>query len=544
MLISFRCFSILTLWGLLTVFQANVFAENTVIFEFTSPTCTVCRQMEPLVQQLIAKGYPIQQIDACVNPQLAEQLGVKAVPTFIVLADRKVVDRMEGVLDGFSMERRLLASLEKDRTFQPKQVNSILSQPVPGGSHGVTAQPATAIQPVSHLMAQPAAQSGELQPKRPQTVTSQQTRENIPWLQATVRLRVESPNGLDWGTGTIIDARGGDALILTCGHIFRDSKGLGRIEVDLYCGDTPQKVPGECIKYDADKLDLALVRITPPFLVDVIPVAPPATELHEGMMLLSTGCDNGANPTIREHRVRSLTNVSPYVEAPFQYIQVDNAPVQGRSGGGLFTENGWLVGVCVAGHIGDNEGLFVPAKAIRQELDNAKCSCVYQSPAITRSQATPIVLAGSVTPVQNTLTQNMAPQPITMINPIQPPIFIAENDKQNIIQPRFIGDGRPVGTQAVQITSAVTDQLKPLTLPPIGYMETRLTNREITTLEEIQRRHQEGDEIIVIVRSKRKPEQPCEVIQLSDVSPGFLEALTDIALTDTSATITTQRLLP
>ena len=542
MLFILRNFSVLTYLGLLTAFQAAVFAENTVILEFTSSTCSACRQMEPLVQQLIAKGYPIKQFDINIEPQLAEQCGVKTVPTFVVVTNGKAIERIEGVLDGFSMERRILASLDKDREFQPRQVNSTLSQPANSGGHGVTALPA-AIQPVSHVMVHPDVQPNELQPKRLQSVTSQPSPGNIPWLQATVRIRVESPNGHDWGTGTIIDARGGDALILTCGHIFRDSKGLGRIEVDIYCGNMPQKVPGVCLKYDADQLDLALIKIAPQFNVDVIPIAPPNIELYNGMTLISTGCDNGANPTIREHHVQSLSKIAPYVGAPFHYIQVDNAPVQGRSGGGIFTENGLLVGVCVAGHPGDNEGLFVPASVIRQELDNVKLSCVYQSPSITRSQSFPVVLAGSVTPVQNTATQSTTPQPVATSNQaIRQPVFVAENDKQNIIQPGFVSDSRPGVNQAAPMVSNVTDQLKPLTVQPLGYTETRLmTDREIATLQEIQHRQQEGDEIIVIVRSKRKPEQPCEIIQLSDVSPEFLEALTGTTRTGSSTTLNTQR---
>ena len=61
---------------------------------------------------------------------------------------------------------------------------------------------------------------------------------------ASVRLRVEDPDGHSCGSGTIIDARGGEALILTCGHIFRDSQGKGRIEVDLFGPSGPQRVPG------------------------------------------------------------------------------------------------------------------------------------------------------------------------------------------------------------------------------------------------------------------------------------------------------------
>ena len=46
-------------------------------------------------------------------------------------------------------------------------------------------------------------------------------------LAATVRLRVEDAQGRSFGTGTIIDARSGEALVITCGHLFRESKGKG-----------------------------------------------------------------------------------------------------------------------------------------------------------------------------------------------------------------------------------------------------------------------------------------------------------------------------
>ena len=492
-------FFLLPLFGYLTVFQAAALAENLVMIEFTSQNCQACRQMEPLVQQLITKGYPIRQVDADKEAQLAEQLGVTALPTFVVLSDGKFIERIEAVADGFSMEQRLQSLFEKNREFHP-----IIRQTEP-------------------------------QPVRSQPVTAYQSPQTIPWLQATVRIRVESPNGCDWGTGTMIDARGGEVLILTCGHIFRDSKGLGQIEVDLFCGNTPKRVPGVCLKYEADNLDLGLVKIAPQFSVDVIPVAPLGTELCQGMTLLSTGCDNGANPTIREHRVQSLTNVAPYIGAPFHYVQVDNAPVQGRSGGGLFTKNGLLVGVCVAASNEDNEGLFVPAAFIRRELDNAKLSCVYQTPSITRSQSSPVVLASN-----ETRMQNAAPQPVpTANNAISQPIFIEETNKPNMIQPGFVSSTVPIATPTLPPpANDWSDQPQPLTLRPLAYTETRLSDRDIATLEELQRRQQEGDEIIVIVRSKKNPEQPCEVIQLSDVSPEFLEALTGVQTTvQTNTTI-------
>ena len=69
-----------------------------------------------------------------------------------------------------------------------------------------------------------------------------------------------TPSGVSWGTGTVIDCRQGEALILTCGHIFRDSEGEGRIEVDLFAPGGPRGVAGQVVAWDLRR-DLALVSI-------------------------------------------------------------------------------------------------------------------------------------------------------------------------------------------------------------------------------------------------------------------------------------------
>ena len=51
---------------------------------------------------------------------------------------------------------------------------------------------------------------------------------------SSVRLRVDDANGHSYGTGTIIDARSGEALVITCGHLFRDSQGKGPVMVELF----------------------------------------------------------------------------------------------------------------------------------------------------------------------------------------------------------------------------------------------------------------------------------------------------------------------
>jgi hypothetical protein len=101
-------------------------------------------------------------------------------------------------------------------------------------------------------------------------------------LAASVRLRVEDPLGHSCGSGTIIDARaGGEALVLTCGHLFRDSQGTGKIDVDVF-GPTPAaRVPGRLVAFDLER-DVALIAFQPPGPVMVARVAPPGYSIRRG----------------------------------------------------------------------------------------------------------------------------------------------------------------------------------------------------------------------------------------------------------------------
>ena len=86
-------------------------------------------------------------------------------------------------------------------------------------------------------------------------------------LAATVRLRVDEAQSHAYGTGTIIDSRSGQALVITCGHLFRESKGKGPVTVELF-----EPVPGgvraagqvraQVISYNLER-DIALVGIWP-----------------------------------------------------------------------------------------------------------------------------------------------------------------------------------------------------------------------------------------------------------------------------------------
>ena len=182
-------------------------------------------------------------------------------------------------------------------------------------------------------------------------------------LAATVRLRVNDPQGHSFGTGTIIDATDGEALILTCAHIFRDSQGKGAIAADLFCAGGPHGVPGKLIGYDMQR-DVALVAIRPGIPLTAARVAPAGYRPRRGEPAISVGCNRGADPTVMTSRVLDTDKV---LTPPT--IEVAGQPVVGRSGGGLFNAEGEIIGVCYAADPQDNEGFYAALSSVHAELD-------------------------------------------------------------------------------------------------------------------------------------------------------------------------------
>ena len=91
---------------------------------------------------------------------------------------------------------------------------------------------------------------------------------------------------------------------------------------------------------------------------------------------MSVGCDNGDLPTARSSTV---TRVNRFNGPP--NIEVAGQPVEGRSGGGLFSPEGYIIGICNAADPEDREGYFGAAASVYAELDREKLASVYQSPA-------------------------------------------------------------------------------------------------------------------------------------------------------------------
>ncbi|HEX3870204.1 MAG TPA: trypsin-like peptidase domain-containing protein [Pirellulales bacterium] len=330
---------------------------ETVLLDFSADWCGPCQQMQPVVRQLAAAGYPIRAINIDQQPGLAGRFGVTSIPCFVMLVDGREVDRVAGATSQARLEQMLQAA-GSARAKTPPIARAQSPEP--------STPPSTA-RPSSPLAALAAVQQPGMQrPGIPGLVRVSATRTkevDARLIASTVRLRITDADGSSVGSGTIIDSRAGEALILTCGHIFRSSQGKGKIAVDLFGNDAAQGLPARMVGYDLEK-DIALVSIRPSVPVTVALLAELDYKAKQGEPVISVGCDHGADPTVQRTRVTAIDKfLGP------SNLQVDGQPVQGRSGGGLFTADGRVIGVCNAADPADNEGLFAALTTIYGQLD-------------------------------------------------------------------------------------------------------------------------------------------------------------------------------
>ncbi len=363
-----------------------------LLLDFSASWCGPCRQMAPLIDQVAAAGWVVRHVDVDREADLVRRFGVTGVPCYVLLVKGHEVGRIDGATTQAELERLLAKSGPPlgGRGVAPAEAPAVAAAgiPLPASSAAVplVTEPAVAAPSSGNTVPQvsltdspprgpeapvvPAAFSPAAVP--PASVPGREALERK-LLAATARLRVEDSSGVSWGTGTVIDCRQGEALILTCGHIFRDSEGKGRVEVDLFAPGGPRGVAGQVVSWDL-KRDLALVSIFTDMQIDAVRVGTVERTTKPGEPVVTVGCNGGADPTLHHSRI---TAVDKYL-GPAN-VQVAGQPVQGRSGGGLFGIDGTLIGVCNAADPADNEGLFAALPSIHEQLEEAGLAFVYRN---------------------------------------------------------------------------------------------------------------------------------------------------------------------
>jgi thiol-disulfide isomerase/thioredoxin len=419
---------------------ASPLSGQTVLVQFSSQRCPYCQAMQPIVTKLSQEGCPLHVIDVDQQRDVAQQYGVSGVPTYVALSAGRETGRIVGPA---SYERltalwrgpgagRSSAPPDSDgpRTESPRLVATDFRGPGPAGGQVEKVQGAAA---------------------------------------ATVRIKVEDATGYGFGTGTIIDTHESEALVVTCGHLFRESQGKGKIAADLFAGGASQTVGGQLIAYDLDR-DIALLSIRLPFAVRPAQVAPPGAVVRPGEQAFTIGCDKGADPSVQQTQI---TAVNKYMGKP-NYTAAGQ-PIDGRSGGGLFSADGLLIGVCNAADPQDNEGLYAGLASIHWQLDQIGQAEIYQRAA----RATVAAAAPAVAPAG-------AEAPLAQATPL----------------PQL-----PVQMPAAPAATP----LAPAELAPVAAAD--------------------DSEIVFIVRSKRDPQQRSEVYVVDQPPPDLIARITHAART-------------
>jgi thiol-disulfide isomerase/thioredoxin len=476
-------FAVAALALAISAFGTQVLGSEILLLDFWSPSCGPCMQMKPVVKALEDARYPIRQVDTTRDFQLSRQFNVDRIPCFVMLVDGQEIDREIG----FTSSERLQQMFEKAKD-EVRRRQGFRGQNAPLATAN-SQSPAPNIAPAA-----PPANANQPWPANTPTVgVAPQSLATTPTIEsqaapaealakliaATVRLKVEDAEGRSFGTGTIVDARSGEALIVTCGHLFRASKGKGPVTVEFFeAGLNGVRVvgqlPGQVISYDLER-DVALISIHADRQVTVAPVAPTRTPIVRGDRVTSIGCSNGQDPTVMETRVMSADGFQP------PSIKASGSPVEGRSGGGLFNGKGQLVGVCFGADHEGNAGMYAALESVHGELDRLGLKDIYAK-AEAPSAAGPAVVRG----------QELAPiGPVTNNEPIVRPAATGEIDPGRIDAPS------PKGLNAT----------------------------EQAAWEEIMSRAS-SYEVVVIVRPK-EPGGQSEIITLDSVSPAFAKALAE-----------------
>jgi thiol-disulfide isomerase/thioredoxin len=360
---------------LLALFAAPGYqGENQpVLLDFHSQNCGPCQQMRPAIEELVKKRYPVKSVDVAVYPQLAAKYHVEHVPTFIVVdsAGRQLA-RVEGArpaIELANMYRAARAKLPPEDESAEDEIPARKAAPAPAAAD----------------------------PLRDRDVDDDEdSKIPRPW-ETVVRICIPDGNRLGFGSGTIIYSTPEESIILTCAHIFKLERRKQvtaaefplKIQVDLFDGKIRslkpavvhhiESYPGQAVDYDF-AADVGLVRIRPGKRLPASPVVPVNWKPSKSLEMIAVGCSQGHDATAWTTHINRAE--APFLDSsgkPYSAIECVTAPIQGRSGGGLYTTDGYVAGVCDFADYGKNLGLYASPKSIYKILDRNNLRLCYST---------------------------------------------------------------------------------------------------------------------------------------------------------------------
>jgi len=330
--------------------------EKELLIFFTNDGCAPCRLVAPSIEELRNLTINVSQ-----HPDWAERYRVSSTPAVYFTRGNKVLDYHFNVI----RKSEILQRLQK-AGIRPRSNNN--------------PRPPAVIRPSQTKVSLASNKSSgplnfESATLHKGTSSPGNSAESLA-MSSTVRLRVEDDLGYSYATGTVIHRHKGESLVVTCGHVFRESKGKGKITAEFgFEHGVAVEVPGRLLDFDSDANDIALVEIkSDNYNIGIAKLASSGTKIKRGEKVFSIGCDRGNNPTIRRSAIK---NIAWYDEA-LKY-DIFGRPVNGRSGGGLFNSRGELVGICNAAAVEVDEGIYSALETIHWQVNRANLAHLFQN---------------------------------------------------------------------------------------------------------------------------------------------------------------------
>ena len=369
------------------------------LLDFTASYCQPCQQMVPVLQQMQKDKFPVRQIDISEEPELARRFNVDRVPTLVLMVQGKEAKRFIGLTDEAELRDQMNRAAR--RLSETRERTDVAAAELPAG---LAFNPGT-----DEAVAEPEANtetssesksslkdvfrgllSGNKKPAAMQfpTLRAQSPDAESPMdglltaEAATVRVKVAGVSSKDGkkiqdvGTGTIVYSAAGQAIILTCAHVFLDMATKdAKIEIEVFENGKPLSYPASLIGGDHNS-DLAFLKIQSTKVMPAVRLTAAAPGVTKDQSLVSFGCNGGADPTLLKTKV---VDINRYNGPANLVCSVD--PQSGRSGGGLFDANGSLVGVCSCADRKLKEGLYMAHSPILELVKGLKLTSILATPA-------------------------------------------------------------------------------------------------------------------------------------------------------------------
>ncbi len=359
-------------------------SEQPTILEFSASWCGPCKEMKPQIELLKSKSYPIRVLDVDEHPDLARNYRVGSVPCFVVVdPDGKELGRSEGLQHASKLASsfRQLKTEWLERTSKTRDL---------AGADAIP-ENEDLKRDIDRMRAEEKGDSNASAP-----IAAGKSENPRPW-ETVVRIVVHGGGMMGFGSGTIVESNERESIILTCAHIFKidgarqqfGPKQFPRqVTVDLFDGrlagpkgqqvaTAQRNIPARVIDYDFQS-DVGLIAISPGFKLPASPVVPANWKPSPDMAMYTAGCSGGRDATVWTTKVINPNSRLLLNNQPYEAVECEHEPIQGRSGGGLFTENGFVAGVCDMAVVGGKRGLYATPKSIHTLLARNDLDRIYK----------------------------------------------------------------------------------------------------------------------------------------------------------------------